>query len=355
MNPGFWRGKKVLITGHTGFQGTWISLWLQNLGAHLAGYALSPPTCPSLFEIAGAEEGLASWHGDIRDPTRLEECIKRHRPEIVIHLAAQSLVLQSYRDPSETFSTNVMGTLYLLEAVRRAEGVRVVLCVTSDKCYAPSQSGRPYEEADSLGGRDPYSASKAAAEVAIASYRSSYFSGGGDTVALASARSGNAVGGGDWAENRLVPDAIRALMRKLPIPVRSPHAVRPWQHVLEPLEGYLCLAERLWEKGEAFSEAWNFGPPAELSRPVSWVVDHLAALWGGGAWVLQEGHAERFEMDSLRINSAKAARRLGWNTRLSLEESLQWVVDWYRAFAVGQDMRGITLRQIEDYQKRCVL
>lgn len=352
MNYSFWRGKRVLITGHTGFQGTWLCLWLQQLGARVVGYALAPPTRPNLYEIVQAGMGITSLHGDIREPTHIEDCLKRHAPEIVLHLAAQSLVLQSYRDPSETFSTNVMGTLNLLEAVRRTGGVRVVLCVTSDKCYAPKSPPAIYREGDPLGGVDPYSASKGAAEIVIESFRSSYFSADDGGVALASARAGNVIGGGDWSPHRLVPDVMRALLEKSPILIRNPGGVRPWQHVLEPLAGYLALAERLWEQGGDYSEAWNFGPAPESCRPVSYIVDRLAAGWGGNAGWIRDTAATWHEDDLLRIDATKAWQRLGWRTRLSLDETLEWIVGWYKAFGNGRDMRYVTMEQIREFQDR---
>lgn len=351
MNPNFWRGKKVLITGHTGFQGTWLCLWLQRLGAQLVGFSLSPPTHPSLFEIAEVGKGMASLRGDVRDLSQIEGCFKQHSPEIVIHLAAQSLVLQSYRDPIETFSTNVIGTSHVLEAIRRTEGVRVVVCVTSDKCYAPKSSPAIYREYDPLGGVDPYSASKGAAEIVIASYRSSYFSEGAGKVAVASARAGNVIGGGDWSQHRLVPDVMRAMLEKSPILVRNPAAVRPWQHVLEPLAGYLTLAERLWEQGRDFAEAWNFGPAPESCHPVSYLVNRLVMGWGGetSAWT-RDAAAVWHEDDLLRIDSTKAWERLDWRPRLSLDMALEWIVGWYKAYGAGGDMRTLTMEQIETFQ-----
>ncbi len=353
MNAGFWRGKKVLITGHTGFKGGWLSLWLQRLGADLLGYSL-PPTTPSLFETARVVGGMSSVMGDIRDLERLREMVVGHGPEIVIHMAAQSLVRYSYQNPVETYATNVMGTVNLLEAVRQVPGARVVINVTSDKCYRNDESPEGYREEQALGGRDPYSSSKACSELVTAAYRSSFFADRrteGGPVAIATVRSGNVIGGGDWAADRLVPDCIRAFVVGRPVSLRYPNAVRPWQHVLEPLRGYLMLAERLWgEGGAAYAESWNFGPDLSDDASVGSVAARVAALWGSDARVSQPVHdAFPHEAGVLRLDATKARTRLGWRPRWRLNQALAHTVAWYRAGETGQDMQAFTLSQIESY------
>src|SRR4051812_24320220 len=277
VQAAFWRGRRVLVTGHTGFKGSWLCLWLHALGAEVTGFAGPPPTEPSLFDAARVHEGLTSLTGDVRDLGRLVDVLRRARPEVVVHLAAQPIVRRSHREPVETFATNVLGTVNLLEAVRTAApDVRAVVSVTSDKCYRNVGTERGYREDDALGGRDPYSSSKACQELVSAAYRDTYFAG---ATALATARAGNVIGGGDWAQDRLVPDLMRAALAGRPVTVRSPDSVRPWQHVLNPLSGYLRLAERLWDDGDAFAEAWNFGPEAQDARPVAWMVEHLRRRW----------------------------------------------------------------------------
>ena len=290
MNRAYWEGKKVLITGHTGFKGSWLSLWLQSMGADVLGYGLPPPTRPSLFELAHVSDGMTSIIGDIRDLQHLQAVIVENRPETIIHMAAQPLVRYSYDNPVVTYATNVMGTVNVLEAVRQSQGVRAVVAVTSDKCYENRERPWQYREDEPMGGHDPYSSSKACAELVISAYRNSYFSV--DTyqrhqVAVASTRAGNVIGGGDWAEDRLIPDVMNAMMENRPVIIRSPDAVRPWQFVLVSLDGYLCLAERLWQQGPEFAQGWNFGPDGDDVRPVSWIVERLTTLWGDGArWEL---------------------------------------------------------------------
>ncbi len=349
LTPGFWRGRKVLVTGHTGFKGSWLSLWLQKLGAELAGYALPPPTTPSLFEAAGVAEGMSSIEGDVRDLERLAATVGRERPEIVFHLAAQALVRPSYRLPVETYATNVMGTVNLLEAARQTDSVRVVVVVTSDKSYANREWIWGYREDEALGGRDPYSSSKACAELVTAAYREAFFGRNADPsrrVAVATARAGNAIGGGDWAQDRLVPDVVTAFSQQRPVRVRNPESIRPWQHVLDPVHGYLLLAEKLADSSGDGAEAWNFGPWEEDVRSVARVVDALAQLWGGGARWEREGAPQPPEAASLRLDSSKARARLGWAPRLRLDAALEWVVEWHRAFAPSRDMRSITEKQI---------
>jgi CDP-glucose 4,6-dehydratase len=350
----FWKGKKVLVTGHTGFKGGWLSLWLQQRGAEVCGYSMPAPTKPSLFEAARVAEGMRSVVGDVRELNHLKRVVEEFRPEIVFHLAAQALVRQSYKDPIETYSTNVMGTVNVLEAVRQVGGVRVVVNVTSDKCYENREWCWPYRENEAMGGYDPYSSSKGCAELVTAALRNSFFHPSKMAehgVAVASARAGNVIGGGDWATDRLVPDMMRAFMAGEIVMVRNPNAVRPWQHVLEPLSGYLLLAEKLFECGGEFAEAWNFGPMEDDARPVSWVVGQLKDLWGEGAeWAVDRNHHPH-EAQLLRLDCSKAKARMGWQARLKGIEPLVMVVDWYKAFQNGEDLQRKTLAQIAQYEK----
>lgn len=350
----FWNGKRVFVTGHTGFKGSWLCLWLQRLGAHVHGFALAPHTTPSLYVVADVERNMASHVGDIRTFQRLCDAMQLARPEIVIHLAAQPLVTRSYREPLETFDTNVMGTIHVLEAVRRVGGVRAVLCVTSDKCYGERADGHPFREGDPMGGFDPYSASKGCSELAIASYRRSFFSTeqtGKPFVALASARAGNVIGGGDWSEDRLVADMVKAFAAGRPAAIRNPSAVRPWQHVLDPLAGYVRLAERLWTHGARFAEAWNFGPDPQNATSVGWIADELARRWGGQSAWRASMSARPHEAASLVLDSSKARRRLGWEPKLSTLDAVGWTVDWYLGVHRGDDPRALTLAQIAAYER----
>lgn len=353
VRPDFWKRKRVLLTGHTGFKGSWLALWLQHLGTHVTGYALRPPPSPNLYDLANVGKGMTSLEGDIRDLSSLEKVIRGTKPEIVIHMAAQSLVLAGYEDPVETYATNVMGTVHLLEAVRQTKSARIVIIVTSDKCYRHQRVRNGYREEDPLGSSDPYSNSKSCAELVTEAYRDSYFQTNGErspSPVIASARSGNVIGGGDWAKNRLIPDMIRGFCDRQTVLIRYPDAVRPWQHVLEPLSGYLLLAQRLWEHGSRFASAWNFGPTARDAKPVSWVADRLSTFWGPDVhWVKDERLALRENM-ILRLDCSKARKHLGWSPVLDLERTLRWVVDWYRAWQKGADMRSVTIQQIQDYQ-----
>jgi CDP-glucose 4,6-dehydratase len=352
IDPKFWQGKRVLLTGHTGFKGSWLSLWLQSLGVDLVGYALESPTQPSLFELAAVAEGMTSVLGDVQDLTHLQQVVSDFKPEIVMHLAAQPLVRKSYQLPVETFATNVMGTVHLLEAVRQIGGVKAVVCVTSDKCYENQNWVWSYRENDSLGGYDPYSSSKACAELVTSAYRNSFFSQGDSPTqktAVATARVGNVIGGGDWSEDRLVPDTLRCLMQGKPLQIRNPHATRPWQHVLEPLSGYLILTERLYEEGQAFSEAWNFGYYEVSPKPVVWIVEQLISLWGSDiSWELDK-NSHPHEESYLKVDSSKAYARLGWKPKLGLQTTLSWIVDWTKAFQSGENMRQFTQEQIQKF------
>lgn len=352
MNLSFWKNKKVLITGHTGFKGSWLSLWLQNAGANVIGYALPPPTTPNLFTIADIHKNMVSLTGDVRDLGQLSTVIRSYTPEIIFHMAAQSLVRYSYQNPVETYLVNIMGTVNLLDAIRRIGGTKVVVNITSDKCYENREWVWGYRENEPMGGYDPYSSSKGCSELVTAAFRSSFFSRGEfsrHSVALASARAGNVIGGGDWAEDRLIPDIMRAIMKRKPVAIRNPHAIRPWQHVLEPLSGYLLLAEKLWENGPDFAESWNFGPNETDAQPVSWIVDYLTGLWGDGAsWKKVEGDHPH-EAHSLRLDSSKAKIRLGWQPRWDLETALNTIISWYQDYHGKKEMRRTMLKQIESY------
>jgi len=353
MTPEFWRDKKVLITGHTGFKGSWLCLWLKNLGANVTGYALPAPTVPSLFKDAGVADGMYSVEADMRDLASLEKVIKDRQPEIVIHMAAQSLVRYSYDNPVETYATNVMGTVNLFEAVRRSGNVRVILNITSDKCYENKEWAWGYRENEPMGGHDPYSSSKGCAELVTEAYRKSYFEGIDSATVIASARAGNVIGGGDWATDRLIPDIIRAFLRETPVAIRNPGSIRPWQHVLEPLSGYLALVEHLWEGGQEFASGWNFGPSDSDARPVLWIVQEIISQWGAGASYEQDHQPHVHEANYLKLDSSKARNLLGWSPRLNLAKTLQWLVVWYQAHQKGEDMFKLTLSQIKDYQDLC--
>lgn len=354
VNPEFWADKRVLVTGHTGFKGAWLSLWLQKIKAHVVGYSLTPPTQPNLYDLAQVESTTTSIHGDVRDLAHLTRVLEEHRPEIVIHMAAQSLVRYSYQDPVETYHTNVIGTVHVLEAARRCHSVQAVMVVTSDKCYESREWLWPYRESDNLGGCDPYSSSKACAELVTAAYRQSFFrsENGSDSIpTVATVRAGNVIGGGDWARDRLVPDCIRAFVNCRPVLLRYPKAVRPWQHVLDPLAGYLMLAQRLMGPGNnAFCEAWNFGPDASDSATVLDVARQAGKLWGDGQVKVAEDATAPSESGILRLDPTKAVTRVGWRPRWNLTRALQETVGWYRAWHSGADMRAYTLQQISTYE-----
>lgn len=353
IDEAFWKGRRVLITGHTGFKGSWLSLWLHSLGAEVTGYALAPPTQPSLFEQARVGECVRSVTGDVRDPASLLELVRSTAPEVVLHLAAQSLVRASYDDPFGTYATNVMGTAAVLEAVRLTRSVRAVVIVSSDKCYENREWEWGYRENDRLGGHDPYSNSKACAELVTHAYRRSFFDPRRHAehhVAIASARAGNVIGGGDWGTDRIVPDTIRAFLAGRPVALRNPASVRPWQHVLEPLAGYLMLAERLFHDGPPFAEEWNFGPPDEQVQPVGTLATHLSEYWGDGASCeMADVRNAPAEAQLLRLDASKARRRLHWSSVLTLRETLQWIVEWHRAVGSGGDARALTEQQIARY------
>jgi CDP-glucose 4,6-dehydratase len=344
----FWRGRRVLVTGHTGFKGAWLSLWLDALDADVIGLALPPPTNPNLFTLAGLRDRIRHIEGDLRDAALVERVMRETAPEIVLHLAAQSLVRPSYEDPLGTWATNVMGTAHLLDAARRLPGLRAMVVVTSDKCYENREWVWGYRESDAMGGHDPYSASKGAAEILTASYRRSFFADA--SVGIATARAGNVIGGGDWARDRLVPDAMRAFATTSPLRLRNPASTRPWQHVLEPLCGYLTLAQALCERPHEHAEGWNFGPDAAGTASVAHVVDGLAKQWGGDARWEHVGEPTLHEARALSLDCAKAHARLGWRPRLTLEDTLAWTVDWYRSLAEGADAYTLTNAHIERYE-----
>jgi len=349
MNPSaaFWRGRRVLVTGHTGFKGSWLWLVLRRLGADVHGLALAPATEPSLSALCGIPASNQSMLCDVRDAARTRDCVRAAAPEIVLHLAAQPIVRLSYAEPAETFATNVMGTLHVLEAVRACPGVRAVVVVTSDKCYRNLEWPWAYREDDALGGHDPYSSSKACAELVAASWRSAYFTAQG--VALATARAGNVIGGGDWSADRLVADCVRAFARNEPIRLRHPRAVRPWQHVLEPLWGYLLLAERLVTEPAAAGEAWNFGPSESDVRAVEDVVALFAASWGRQARWISDPGPHPHEAHALLVDGAKARLRLCWRPRLAVDTAVAWTADWYRRSYAGEPAAALCEAQIERY------
>ncbi|TWJ32599.1 CDP-glucose 4,6-dehydratase [Geobacter argillaceus] len=349
----FWKDRRVFLTGHTGFKGSWLCLWLNSMGAQVTGYALEPPTSPSLFQLAQVGELVHSVIADVRDLERLQREMVAAAPEIVIHMAAQPLVRDSYRIPVETYATNVMGTVHLLEAVRSISTVRAVVNVTTDKVYENREWIWGYRENEPFGGYDPYSNSKACSELVTAAYRSSYFNPRDydhHEVAVASARAGNVIGGGDWATDRLVPDIIQAITAGRPVLIRNPHAIRPWQHVLEPLSGYLLLARRLWEEGSRYASGWNFGPDDDDARPVGWLVERLCRSWGEGATFELDRGEHPHEAHYLKLDCSKAKVELGWHPRWGLERALDSIVEWTRLLCAGGDVRQECLRQIEEYR-----
>lgn len=349
MNSGFWRGRRVLLTGHTGFKGAWLSLWLQALGADLTGLALPPPASRNLFQLAGVARGMRAIYGDIREPRAIAEALVQSRPEVVIHMAAQALVQDSYQRPVETYAVNVMGTVHLLEAVRHYPGVQAVVNVTSDKCYLNRGDVPPYREDDPLGGHDAYSSSKACSELVTAAYRLCFLASTG--VGVASARAGNVIGGGDWARHRLVPDLIAAFGEGRTAELRNPHAVRPWQHVLEPLRGYLMLAQRLCEDPQGAAQAWNFGPAQGDAVAVAEMARRLAEEWGAGASVREQPAPGGHEAALLTLDAGKARSALGWRPRLRLDDALRLTVEWARQTGAGSDAHTVCLAQIAAYEK----
>jgi CDP-glucose 4,6-dehydratase len=352
MNLDFWQGKRVFVTGHTGFKGGWLSLWLQQMGARVTGYALAPSTQPNLFDVAHVGGGMHSIIADVRDFNTLRAALHDAQPDIVFHLAAQPLVRYSYANPRETYETNVMGTVNLLDALRTVACVRAAVIVTSDKCYENREWEWGYRENEPMGGHDPYSNSKGCAELVTAAMRDSYFGAHGKRsvpLSLASARAGNVIGGGDWSEDRLIPDIVRSIAAGRPVQIRNPHAIRPWQHVLEPLSGYLLLAERLHGEGAAYASAWNFGPSDDDAQTVEWIVDRLVSRWGQSARWERDGGEHPHEATYLKLDSSKARMHLGWRPRLHLDETLSWLLDWYKAHREGLNMQTYTNDQIRRF------
>lgn len=349
-----WQQRRVFLTGHTGFKGGWLALWLQRLGADVTGYALAPSTTPSLFEVARVTQGMHSIIGDVRNLDTLTDALTRSAPEVVFHLAAQPLVRASYSNPVETYTTNVMGTVHLLEAVRKTPSVRAVVIVTSDKCYENREWVWGYREDEPMGGHDPYSNSKGCAELVTAAYRSSFFNPAQyhqHGVAVASARAGNVIGGGDWSADRLIPDIVRAFAAGRPVQVRYPKAIRPWQHVLEPIGGYMHLAERLVAEGPTYGEGWNFGPHDSDAWSVEEILTHMTSAWGDGAsWVRDTGNHPH-EAHYLKLDCSKVRSRLGWKPSLHLGEALDWTTEWYRAFLREEPMRALCDDQIARYEQ----
>ncbi|MCB1009017.1 MAG: CDP-glucose 4,6-dehydratase [Acidobacteria bacterium] len=352
MSDSFWRGRRVFVTGHTGFKGSWLTLWLLAMGARVTGFALPPPTRPSLFDEAEIAAEIRHVEGDVRDSEHLARELEAAEPEVVFHLAAQPIVRTSYREPLETLSVNVLGTASLLDAVRRSPAARAVVVVTSDKCYENREWNLAYHEGSELGGHDPYSASKACAELVTSSFRRSYFeTGDGPSPAAATVRAGNVVGGGDWADDRIVPDTIRSLTGGPALELRYPNAIRPWQLVLEPLSGYLALAEKLHDEGPTWAEAWNFAPREEDAKSVGWLVDRLHRAWGSSSRWGETDAPQPHEAIYLKLDATKAAKRLAWRPRLDIEHTVAWVTDWYRRFDGGESARAITHEQIRRYQR----
>ena len=351
-----WHGRKVFLTGHTGFKGGWLALWLAKLGAEVRGYALDPSTEPDFFTVAAVGSVIEDIRGDIRHGDKLERAMTEFSPEVVFHLAAQPLVRASYDDPIGTYETNVIGTARMLESVRRTSSVRAVVSVTTDKCYENKEWVWPYRETDPLGGYDPYSSSKACAEIVSAAYRQSYFpleklgKPDGHMVAVATARAGNVIGGGDWAVDRLLPDLVRGFLSGAPVLIRRPHAIRPWQHVLEPLHGYIRLAEQLLTHDPRFATAYNFGPIEDDAKPVAWIADRMTGFWGDGAtWVLDDAPSPH-EAGYLKLDASRARADLRWTPKLRLESALEYLVRWYRAWQTGADMHAFTMEQIARYE-----
>ncbi len=352
MNPrgDFWRGKRVLVLGNTGFKGSWLSLWLHRMGAKVAGLALPPPTQPSLFALGQLADLVPTTFGDVRDLSVVTGAMRECQPEIVFHLAAQALVRSSYQQPVETFATNVMGTVHVLESVRSVASVRAVVVVTSDKCYENREWPWAYRETEAMGGDDPYSGSKGCAELVTAAYRRSFFAGEvGRAVGVATARAGNVIGGGDWAADRLLPDCMKTLGANQPIAIRNPRATRPWQHVLEPLSGYLALAEHLDGDAVGFGEAWNFGPADEDAHEVGWIASRIVEQWGDGARWFQSSGDEPPENAWLKVDASRARLRLAWAPRLRLADALTWTVEWHRRLAAGEAALVLMDEQLDRY------
>ncbi len=358
INTNFWKNKKILLTGHTGFKGSWLTLLLKHFGAKIIGYSLPPPTNPNLFEIAQVFDGIVSIFDDIRNLSNLKKIVSTYKPEIIIHMAAQSLVRYSYKFPVETYNTNVMGTVNVLESVRLTNSANVVLIVTSDKCYDNREWYWGYRESDPLGGKDPYSSSKSCAEIVTNAYRRSFFSlekYSEHRVAIASARAGNVIGGGDWGEDRLIPDIMKCWLQKKPVYIRMPHAVRPWQYILDLLIGYLLLIEKLWNNGISYSEAWNFGPDEDNCKSVNWILNKLKEYWGDDAtWVL-DNNEHPLESVCLKLDCSKTLSKLKWRPVVNISDALKAIINWYKAYSEGANMKDHCYTEIENYLKKLVV
>ena len=355
MDPQFWKDRKVFITGHTGFKGSWLSLWLQRLKAHVVGYSLPAPTTPSLYELADVASGMVSIVGDVRDYPLLRKSLEIHRPEIVFHMAAQSVVRLSYKDPIDTYSTNVMGTVHLLEAVRHLSGRAAIVNVTSDKSYKNKEWIWGYRETDRLGGYDPYSNSKACSELVTQAFANSFFSAAAvknPDKSVATARAGNVIGGGDWTQDQLVPDVVNAFHEGRPVVLRSPHAVRPWQFVLDCLGGYMTLAEKLCLEGTRYAGPWNFGPHLDDTLAVGDLVERLISKWPGKASWIQDAGSHPHEAGSLRLDTSKTVQQLGWKPRLVVTEALDWIVDWYARYFQGAKAKALCVEQIQRFEEK---
>ena len=349
IDPVFWQGKRVFITGHTGFKGSWLSLWLQQLGAHVKGYSLPAPTNPSVFDLCDVQSGMESEIDDIRDLEQIKKSMASFAPEILIHMAAQPLVRHSYVDPVETYQTNVLGTVNVLEAARAVDDLKVIISITTDKCYQNNEWEWGYRENDPIGGDDPYSSSKGCAELVSAAYKKSFFDTADRPKRIATVRAGNVIGGGDWAEDRLIPDILNAFEKSEPIRLRNPHAIRPWQHVLEPLSGYLMLAEKLWDAEKNYLSAWNFGPHPDSMVQVGLIAESMASQWGSGAKIKTDDGHHPHEASILKLDISRALSYLGWAPKLSLQRALGLIIEWHKAYLDDRDMREITLQQIKAF------
>jgi len=348
IHPEFWSGKRVFLTGHTGFKGSWLSLWLQSMGVELFGFSLQTPTTPALFDEAKVHKNMATTLGDVRNFDSVLAAIQICKPDIIFHMAAQPLVRYSYEAPLETFDTNIMGTVHVLEAARRVSSVRAIVNVTTDKCYENRELDWAYREDEAMGGYDPYSSSKACSELVTSAYRRSFFRE--KDIAIASARAGNVIGGGDWAADRLIPDILRAFEKSQPVIIRNPNSIRPWQHVLEPLSGYLVLAEKLYLNGQTFAEGWNFGPHAHDACDVRWIVDYLVNTWGRGVSWNMSTETHPHEAGFLKLDISKAMTRLNWYPKWDLKTALEKIIDWHISWLDGGDVQSKCLQQIDDYQ-----
>ena len=352
MNSNFWKNKKVLLTGHTGFKGSWLSIWLKKLGVELVGFSKDIPTKPSLFEIAKVSEGMTSITGNIEDFTAIQKVLKENKPEIVIHMAAQSLVRKSYEEPINTFATNVMGTVNLLQAVKTTGSTLVLINITSDKCYENKGTEKAFSENSPMGGYDPYSSSKGCAELVTSAFRDSFFNTKEfecHGLSLSSVRSGNVIGGGDWAKDRLIPDIMNSISKRIPTQIRNTRSIRPWQFVLEPLFGYLILAQRMWEEGKEFSEPWNFGPDETDCKSVKWILEKISKELDDGFSWKEDTRDNPHEAEMLKLDCNKAKKRLGWKTKLDVNETIEWTVNWYKEYFKNSDMKEYTENQIDKF------